>query len=116
MAAFSNPAVLERAAIVGAAKAKAENLNTFPQVSKLVAANFVLFAGVGAAYAGGKCLAEGLTGEKSALNSGIGGSCAGAVLGIHRGSKTVRPLPPRYLSFPFSRARSRAHSDPTEKN
>lgn len=65
-AAFATPAALERAMIVGTEAAKKE----MPQVAKMVASNAVLFSSVGFAYAGGKCLCEGLYGEPHPLNSG----------------------------------------------
>jgi len=85
VSAFKTPSVLERADRIGVAAARA----SMPRVSRLVSSNAVLFGAVGMAYAGGKCLAEGIVGEKHPINSGIGGSCAGVALGIHTGSPTV---------------------------
>jgi len=65
-AAFTTPAVLERAMIVGTVAAKKE----MPNVAKLVTGNAFLFSSMGAAYAGSKCLCESLMGEKHPINSG----------------------------------------------
>jgi hypothetical protein len=85
IAAFKTPSVLEQAGEIGAAAAKAQ----MPRVGRLVGANVSLFAMVGAAYATGKCLGEGLTGTVHPINSGLGGLCSGIALGVHTKNPTV---------------------------
>ena len=51
--------------------------------------NAILFGAVGTVYTGGKCIAEGLSGEKSPLNSAVGGALAGATLGVYTKKFTV---------------------------
>mmetsp|Transcript_28619 Transcript_28619/g.63896 ORF Transcript_28619/g.63896 Transcript_28619/m.63896 type:complete len:152 (-) Transcript_28619:247-702(-) len=85
VAQFKMPSVLERAAQVGTAAAQAQ----IPVVSRYVGGNAALFAGVGAAYAGGKCIAEGLVGDDHPVCAGIGGMMSGAVLGVYMQSPWV---------------------------
>ena len=66
VSAFSTPPVLDRAFQIGGEAAKAQ----LPKLSKAIAGNAVLFGTVGVAYAGGKCLAEGITSQKHPINSG----------------------------------------------
>jgi len=49
----------------------------------------VTFAGVGVAYAGGECLAEGIRGKHDFWNGVVGGFAAGTVLGVRIGRPGV---------------------------
>ena len=65
ISAFKRPSVEIVMDMSEAAKAK------IPRATRLMGANSVLFGAVGASYAGGKCVAEGLTGLKDhPINSG----------------------------------------------